>query len=843
MNCANQTTTTMYESGVSHKLAKMRQKQIGKLSYDLHFKIPAKKDKAVKGSVSISVHVADIGKDLVLDFQNNKQNVLSVSLNSKPCSYIFDNQHIVISKSDLIKGENKVFIKFISGNSSLNRNNDFLYTLFVPDKASIVFPCFDQPDIKAKFKLQLDIPKEWLAVSNGKIVTDEADGNFRHLEFKQTKIISTYHFAFAAGKFQRLQRSKNGRTINFYHLEADTGKVNANVETLFEMHFMSLDWMEKYTDIKYPFDKLDFVSIPSFQFSGMEHVGAIYYRSSRMFLSSSASVEDIIKRASVIAHEVSHMWFGNLVTMRWFDDVWLKEVYAELFAAKMVHPMFPNTNHDVNFITANYPRAYQTDRTKGTHPIQQKLDNLNFAGTLYDDIIYFKSPIVMANLEQLIGEEAMQNGLREYLKTYSFGNAEWNDLINIFDKYTKFDLSEWSRMWVMQEGIPVIKADIDYSGNKIKSFTMSQNDPLNQDRLWKQNLNILFYKDGVSKNIPIYFDEENMVVDEAAGMEKPDLILLNGGAYGYGYFELDSSSKDFLLDSVYTISDDLCRTSAYISMFQSVVHYDLDAVTYVKSMMEALKHEKIKQNIQLILNNIELSWWFFIDEDVRSSCALDLETRLRQIAKSTDNKEVKSAVFETLVSVFISKETQDYFYNMWKDKKAFCSLKLTGTNCSKIVLALSVRDYPDADNMLKEQLKNIQNKERKAKLKFLMPAVSSDEKVRDTFFESLKNPKNRVQEIWVRTALYYLHHPLRAKYSVKYLPETLDMLEEIQQTGDIFFPKNWLAYSIGRYNTKEAAEVVNNFLLNHENYNSNLKSKILQLSDYMFRANKMRENK
>ena len=122
-----------------------------------------------------------------------------------------------------------------------------------------------------------------------------------------------------------------------------------------------------------------------------------------------------------------------------------------------------------------------------------------------------------------------------------------------------------------------------------------------------------------------------------------------------------------------------------------------------------------------------------------------------------------------------------------------------------------------------------------------MPSVSTDEKVRDAFFESLWKAENRQHEIWVRSGLYYLNHPLRADYSVKYLPKTLEMLEEIQQTGDIFFPKNWLAYSIGRYNTTEAAKVVTQFLDEHPDYNENLKAKILQLSDYLFRAEKMNE--
>lgn len=829
------------KTGVSHKLAIHRKQQINNISYNLIFRIPEKKTEPVRGRLHLKFSLSNNNNDVILDFQNGANNILSFFVNSQKDAYTYINEHIIIPASSCKEGENIVETEFISGNSSLNRHNNYLYTLFVPDKASIAFPCFDQPDMKASFELELYIPARWTAVSSGKIISNTTGKNVRHLKFKKTEIISTYHFAFVAGKLQQFQQTKNGRTINFYHVEESNETIYKNTNTLFSMHLMSLEWMEKYTNIKYPFDKLDFISIPSFQFSGMEHVGIIYYRSSRIFLSESASVEETITRASVIAHEVSHMWFGNLVTMRWFDDVWLKEVYAELFAAKIVYPMFPDMNHDINFVTYNYPRAYQTDRSKGTHPIQQVLDNLKFAGTLYDDIIYFKAPIVMANLEQMIGDKAMQEGLREYLKTYSFGNADWNDLIKIFDKHTEFNLEEWSEMWVMQEGMPVITANIDYVDNKISSFRLSQKDMLKKNRLWKQNLSIFFCKNGKSVKIPIYFDKNKLEVSEAIGLEKPDCILLNGSAYGYGYFKLNNSYKEFLLKNVFKIKNELARSSAYISMFEAVVNYDLKTICYIKSMLRALKTEKIKQNIQLILNNIEIAWWFFINERNRVKYAREMETLLIKIARLSNEKEVKAAVFKRLVSIFVSKNTQDYLYEIWNNKLNFQELQLSGTDYSSIALALSVRDYPDAESIVNKQIRRIKDNNKRDKFKFLKSAVSINPAVRDKFFESLKNPENRQKEVWVRSALYYLNHPLRAKQAVKYLPDTLNLLEEVQQTGDIFFPKNWLAYSIGRHNSKDAVEIVDNFLKQHIDYNKNLRYKILQLSDFMHRANKRRK--
>ena len=224
--------------------------------------------------------------------------------------------------------------------------------------------------------------------------------------------------------------------------------------------------MEEYTGIKYPFDKFDFVLIPSFQYGGMEHIGNIFYNADQLFLEESATKNQKLNRASLIAHETAHMWFGNLVTMKWFDDVWLKEVFANFMAAKIVHPSFPDINHDLGFMLKHHPSAYGEDRSGGTYPIQQKLDNLKNAGTLYGRIIYQKAPIVMRQLETMIGQTNMRNGLQEYLTRFSYDNAVWDDLIDILDRDTEIDLRQWSEAWVKEPGTPVVGSKMNLDDQK-----------------------------------------------------------------------------------------------------------------------------------------------------------------------------------------------------------------------------------------------------------------------------------------------------------------------------------------------------------------------------------------
>ena len=361
---------------------------------------------------------ADADAPLAFDFAPDRAGLLrAVSRGEEQVSIRHVNGHIIVPKESLQAGENRLTFTFDAGDAPLNRSADFLYTLFVPARAHLALPCFDQPDLKARWSLALEIPDTWEAISNGAEVGRDARDDRIRVRFAETPPVATYLFAFAAGRFSVDTAQRDGRTFRMFHRETDAAKVARNRDAIFDLHAAALAWLERYTGIKYPFGKFDFLLIPAFQFGGMEHPGAIFYNATGLMLDESATQDQKLGRASLIAHETSHMWFGDLVTMRWFSDVWMKEVFANFMAAKIVNPSFPGINHDLRFLLAYYPAAYDVDRTAGTNEIRQPLANLDDAGTLYGAIIYQKAPIVMRQLETMMGAEPFRDGLREYLNT------------------------------------------------------------------------------------------------------------------------------------------------------------------------------------------------------------------------------------------------------------------------------------------------------------------------------------------------------------------------------------------------------------------------------------------
>src|SRR5262245_12003591 len=209
-------------------------------------------------------------------------------------------------------------------------------------------------------------------------------------------------------------------------------------------------------------------------------------------------------------------------------------------AAKIVNPSFPLVNHELRFLLSNYPDAYSFDRTAGSNPVRQPLTNLNDAGQLYGPIIYEKAPIVMRQLEMILGEQRFRDGLREYLKTFAFGNATWNDLIRILDRKTPENLAAWSRAWVEERGRPEFTSEIRVSRTgRVQRLTLITRDPLQRGLVWPQRMRVTLGYDGLQKDVSVYANGRSTVVRDAAGMPRPQFVLPNGAGLGYGLFVLD----------------------------------------------------------------------------------------------------------------------------------------------------------------------------------------------------------------------------------------------------------------------------------------------------------------
>jgi aminopeptidase N len=823
------------EAGVSYQLARYRHSAITKVEYNLLFKVPLHRTDDIKGVSRISFNLKDASQPLQIDFKQNAQHIKKIQFDGEVIPIEVNNEHIIIDPKYLRVGDNTIEVDFIAGNESLNRNDDYLYALFVPDRARTVFPCFDQPDLKATFNLELRVPKSWKALANGSVKKTNDQGEYMRYLFNTTDKLPTYLFSFTAGKYTDVKQMVGDRNAEFLYRETDSTKIKLNVDSIFEAHAKAIGFLEKWTGILYPFQKVGFVAIPDFQFGGMEHPGEVQYKASTLFLDEGATKNQLIERSNLISHETAHMWFGDMVTMEWFNDVWMKEVFANFMADKVTEKLMGAETFNLKFLQDHYPAAYGVDRTMGANPIRQQLDNLQDAGSLYGNIIYHKAPIMMRQLESLMGKDNFQKGIREYLKKYAGGNATWPDLIAILSKYTTSDLYNWNKVWVNKPGRPVFDYRLNYHGSKISSLIINQHPEAGAQRIWPQVFNItLVYPDG-NKTIAVNMNKQQIEVEAVAGLNKPSFILFNSDGMGYGLFPADK----MMVSSLFNLDSPLQRASAYINLYENMLAgRDFKPSELLKLYLHGISIEKNEMNLKLLTGYISSIYWTFtLPKDRLASCK-EVENTLWASMEEQSAANNKKILFSAYQNVYLSSEAKNRIYQIWLMQKPPAAVKLAEEDYTAMALSIALRS-DTVTTVLQQQLLKINNIDRKNRLTFLIPALSPNVQERDAFFNSLADRKNRAKESWVTTALSYLNHPLRQSTSIKYLPKSLDLVEEIQRTGDVFFPQSWLSSMFGNYQTKEAYQIVSDFLKQHPNYNPKLKDKILQTTDILFRAQEM----
>lgn len=822
------------ESGVSYELAQFRKSTLSDIKYQISLKIPENKSERIQGTEILTFNYNKQDESpLQIDFKEDMASMISVSVNGQSTKPVLENEHIIIEGIHLKSGLNQINFTFLAGNAALNRRQGYLYTLFVPDRARTMFPCFDQPNLKANYSLILTIPEKWNAIANGKLKETTIVQGGKTLQFAISDLLPTYLFSFAAGDFKNFTEKIDDEDSRILYRETDSLKIKNSMDSIFSLYRNSFDYFEKWTNIRHPFQKHGMIAIPDFQFGGMEHPGAILFQNSTLFLDKNATQNQLNNRSNLIAHEVAHLWFGDMVTMNWFNDVWMKEVFANFMADKSTGASSDKSAYDLKFLTTHFPAAYSVDRTLGANPIRQILDNLQNAGMMYGPIIYDKAPIMMRQLELLTGEENFRKGINEYLKKYAYSNASWPDLITILDRYTPEDLQSWNKVWVNDPGRPVIDYTVKYNDNTINGFSISQHPEHGKEQqLWPQELQVsLFYSDRIEQ-VNVKLSKKQQEISELKGKMKPLFVLLNSSGIGYGVFKIDKS----VMSNFSLMKDPVSRASAYISLYENMLGgLEVTPRELLHFFSGQLQQETTELNLRLITGYISVIYWEFLSENQRQKESENLEDTLWNVLQAQTAKNNKKILFDCYQGIFQSQKAYDNLYTIWKSQTPPQDVSLNDEDFTSLALSLSLRNN-DNSGLLKEQLSRIKNPDRINRFKIIMKAASSDKKIRDDFFNDLSQKQNRSNESAIGAAVAYLHHPLRQQTSINYLPQALDLLKEIQKTGDIFFPDNWLRSTFSNYQDPKVLDIVNRFLLNNPNYNTILKNKILQSTENLRRA-------
>ncbi len=328
------------------------------------------------------------------------------------------------------------------------------------------FPCWDEPSLKATFELTLVVPAEMTAVSNMPIVSEEAiRPGVKSVNYAETPIMSTYLLAFIVGDLSYIEEvGDNGTLMRVFTTRGREEQGRFALETSIRL----LKYFNDYFGIPYPLPKLDHFAIPDFAAGAMENWGAITYRETALLVdpeNTSVGTRQIV--AAIIAHEMAHMWFGDLVTMAWWNDLWLNESFASWMGDKATDNLFPDWEVWTQFVSSDTNRALSLDGLRNSHPIEQEVSNPAQIGELFDAISYSKGGSILRMLESFLGEETFRQGLNKYLTTHQYDNAERSDLWNALADVSGEPVAEIMDSWVLQTGYPMLDVGIERSSGNI----------------------------------------------------------------------------------------------------------------------------------------------------------------------------------------------------------------------------------------------------------------------------------------------------------------------------------------------------------------------------------------
>ena len=842
--------------GVSRELARHRAANISDLRYQLRFDLVPGATR-IKGREEIRLKLKSAADPVILDFRDldDQGRVVEGSVGAVTVNGAVVNDlrqtggHIILTARHFISGENTITMDFETGVATANRpviryrdrddGSEYIYTLFVPMDASLAFPCFDQPDLKARFTLTTDVPRSWTVVSNTQPLWKDSYARTTGWIFHETQPISAYLFAFAAGPFKEISSEGGSAPLRVLVRQSKLQRANDEWPEVERLTRQGMERMVKFFDQPFPFTKYDQVLIPGFAYGGMEHAGATFLREDSVLFRTTPTKADKLNRASLILHELAHQWFGDLVTMRWFDDLWLKEGFANFMAYHTMAEIYDPNEIWKRFYQTIKPQAYSIDSTKGTTPIYQEVRNLKDAKSAYGAIVYQKAPSLLRALTFVLGEENFRDGVRLFLKEHAYANAEWSDLIGAFERVSKQKLQSWADAWVKRRGAP--RVDVEWSCDArglIDSFEIRQRDMLDEGGLWPIKARLsLAYDDADAQRITASFDGKQVTISDAIGKKCPSYVFANDGDFGYGIFMLDAKSRAAVTSRIGGIRDPFLRAMLWGALWDAVREAELSPREYIALVLKALPNESDLELTQSLLDRATRAFDRYLSTAEQNAVAPQIESLFFDRMMNAGELDLRITYFRAFRSAATSPDARGRLKDLLSGKTSAPGVEIRPLDRWRIVAALLARQDADAEGLLEAERKRDASDDGRKQV-YIVEAARREAATKQRYFNDYVNNRD-VPEDWVEGSLAAFNSPSQSSLTLPYLKLALEALPQVKRERKIFFTLAWLNAFIGGQRSREALDQVQEFLRANR-LDRDLELKVLEVADELERTVKIR---
>ena len=834
-------------TGVSRALATARAAQIRDVRYALSFDLTARDSS--RGTVTARFRVVKPG-DVILDFRGQRLETVEVNGVALTAPQ-FNGAHLSIPARSVVVGENVVTMSFVTkiaaAGASIIRYRDatdgaeYLYTLLVPADANQLFPCFDQPDLKARVSLRLRAPANWRVLANGRETSSRAAGTGQAAdhEFAETEPISTYLIAFAAGPWTTVTSASSKRPITMYVRKSRAAE--AEGDSIIVANDAAARWLEAYFARPFPFKKLDVLLAPAFPFGGMEHPGAIFYNEERFIFRERPTLTQRLDRTATIYHEVAHQWFGDLVTMRWFDDLWLKEGFATYMAAKMQASLDTASGAWKRFYLRNKPLAYAVDATRGTTPVWQTLENLDQAKSNYGAIVYNKAPSVLKQLDYLVGPDAFQRGLRRFLAAHAYGNATWRDLLSAIGVESRRSLDRWGEEYILRPGMPVIEQAMGVTADGRTRLVLRQRpaQTLSGKGPWPIRTSVIIGQPGgrvVRQQVTL--DADSAVVLLPAGTAPPTFVYANADDYAYALVLPDDRTVHWLEENISSVKDSFLRAMLWGALWDLVREARLDPARFTRLALRELATEPDEQIVAGVLGRVGRAAVAYLPAERRDSALPTVEKVLRRGLADPDRPYgIRKPYLDTYIRVAGTASALAQLDALLDSTEA-AGAPLRAPTRWAIVTALIERKAPSAERRLERESRADSGSEGKRRA-FVAGAARPNAEAKKDYFRRYFADES-LNEDWVTASLDGFNAVRQSELTRPYLIPALDSLRWIQTNRRIFFLGSWLASFLDGQTSAESLDAVDRFLSAHRDLPRDLREKILQAEDELARTVEIR---
>jgi aminopeptidase N len=846
--------------GIPHALAQERAARVSDLHYQLGY-VLVPHAPSTNATGQIRFDLTDASTPLLLDFRDGQ--LSSIALNGTPIPAEIQNGHIVLPSSSLRTGQNLVETKFTTNIAPAGKaitrfedhddGSEYLYTLFVPMDANMAFPCFDQPDLKGRFQLQVTAPNTWNVISNtfplvvnGELLRDPAPAGARATTFAETEPIPTYLFAFAAGPFVNVHPQPG--IPNVWVRASKAKSAESEVPAVQTTAAAGIRYLSDYFAQPFPFPKYEMVLIPGFAYGGMEHAGCTFLREESVLFRTAPTANNRLARDAVVLHELTHQWFGDFVTMRWFDDLWLKEGFAQYMAYKTLAALRPNDDIWQHFYQSIKPAAYAIDETQGTTPIYQEIRNLDSAKSAYGAIVYSKAPGVLRQLNYVIGDDAFQKGLQLYLAQHKYSNATWSDLIAAFQSASGRDLTAWADMWIRHRGMPRIDASWFCTAGRLASLRFTQQPLLGGTDLWPIATEVaLGYPDGSVRTLRAELGPSAPPV--SLGSQPPPCpawVFANNDDHAYGLFLLDAKSRAAVMQQIGTMHDLFRRTLLWGSLWDSVRQVELDPADYVRLALTALPQERDESLAASLLARAQTAVHHYVSAQAQPELLARAASLAADQISSNPDHDLRIVWFRSLAGFAAQPAGQAVLKDFLQEKRIIPGVDLRQQDRWSLVTALIAYGDPEADALFAAEQKRDPSGDG-LKFAWVAQAARPDAATKQRYFadytrdpaapESSQTPK--ISEDWIQSSLGAFNFWNQSQLTAQYLDPALETLPQVKRDRKIFFLVAWLDAFIDGQQSQASLDVVEHYLAT-ANPDSDLRLKTLEATDELNRTVRIR---